>query len=364
MAQKIHTLFRTAAARLFPQKTDRKSEKTRKIIFLAALCIFLISGIFLLTHYLTTATDKAENENLRSLYHAADYENASSGEAMTQPPLPDDLSSDVQEFYAENPDALHNFAQLLEINPDTIGWIQVGDTGIDYPVLRGGDNSFYLKHDSQQAYSRSGSVFADYRTTIEPGSESDITILYAHNMESNGEYFEKLTNYSPWESGLDYYCETPVIDFDTLYETAKWKIFGAVYCTVDETYGEVFHYPDKIDFADEDDFYTYMADVMNRSLFYTDVDVEYGDKLLVLSTCYFPIDRKVNGRIVLYARKVRDGESAEVDVSKAVINDDPLLFRYYYEKQGGQWNGGSWKHSMLKGYDAWLKRQEKTTEEK
>lgn len=365
MWQKCTSFFHRLYCRLIPQREDDKRERLRKLLFLAALLIFLGSGVFLLIHYLTTAADKAENDTLRSIYYSTAQPEAEavSGNTAEQPALPETLSPEVEAFYEENPDALHNFAGLLEINPDTIGWIRVGDTGIDYPVFRGTDNDFYLKHDSQQAYSRSGSVFADYRTSIEKGSESDITILYAHNMESNGEYFEKLTNYSPWENGLSYYCETPVIDFDTLYEAGKWKIFGAVYCTVDENYGEVFHYPDKVDFKDKDDFFTYMADVMNRSLFYTDVDIQYGDQLLVMSTCYFPVDRNVNGRIVLYARKVRKGESPEVDVSKAVVNEDPLLFRYYYQKMGGQWNGGSWDHTKLVGYDRWLKQQEKEASE-
>ncbi len=360
MIKRHEKFLKNILYRYIPQKEDAKQEKARKIVVLAALLILIISGTFLLINYLSTAADKSENETLRNYYHAYTMaETNQPNESAIQPPLPEELEPAVQEFYAEHPDALHNFAKLLEINPDTIGWIQVGDTGIDYPVFRGEDNAYYLKHDNQQTYSRSGSVFADYRTSIEKGNESDITILYAHNMESSGEYFEKLTNYSPWETGLDYYKETPVINFDTLYETGKWKIFAAVYCTTDENFGEVFHYPDKIDFEDRDDFYTYMSDVLNRSLFHTDVDIAYGDKLLVLSTCYFPIERKVNGRIVIYARKIREGESADVDTDKAVIHSDPLLFQYYYKSQGGQWNGGNWDHDKLKGYDAWLRQQEK-----
>ena len=93
-------------------------------------------------------------------------------------------------------------------------------------------------------------------------------------------------------------------------------------------------------------------------MFYTDVDVKYGDKLLLLSTCYFPIDRQVNGRFLLYARKLRENESEEVDTSKAVINPSPLLFDYYYKTQGGKWEGSSWDHSKIIGYDEWLNNKD------
>lgn len=327
---------------LFPHKIDSKKEKSRKIIVLIALTVFLITGMVLLVNYIIAFFDKSGNEKLRDYYNTA--------------AVSDDDS--VKKFYEDNANALHDFAKLLEVNPDTIGWIKIGNTGIDYPVFKGEDNSFYLYHNYKKKYSRFGSVFADYRTKIQKDDTSDITILYAHNMESTGEYFEKLTKFSTWETELDYYKKTPVINYDTLFEKSKWKIFGAVYCTIDSKYGETFNYLDKLDFDDESDFYEYMSKVMDRSMFYTDVDVKYGDKLLLLSTCYFPIDRQVNGRFLLYARKLRENESEEVDTGKAVINPSPLLFDYYYKTQGGKWAGSNWDHSKIIGYDEWLNNKD------
>lgn len=339
--------FKKIAEYFLPQKVDSKKEKARKIVVLLALIIFIISGCVISVNYYKTVSDKSSNELLRKYY----YEESDNSQ---ETPLPDDLEESVKKFYEDNPTVLHNFAKLLEINSDTIGWIKVGETGIDYPVFRGNDNQFYLTHNNKQEYSRFGSVFVDYRTKIEQDDMSDISILYAHNMESTGEYFEKLTNFSPWETGLDYYTQTPVIDYDTLYEQSKWKIFAVVYCTTDSRYGEVFNYLDKIDFEGEDDFYQYMSDVMDRSLIYTDVDVKYGDKFLILSTCYFPIKSYVNGRILIYARKVREGESDLVNTDKAYQNPSPKLFWYYYNYYGGSWQGSQWDHSKLDGYDEWL----------
>lgn len=337
--------FKSFFSRLFPHKIDSKKEKARKIVVLIALIVFIVTGLVLLVNYIIASLDKWGNDNLRDYYNNAAVSN-------------DDL---VKRFYEDNPNASHDFAKLLEINPDTIGWIKIGNTGIDYPVFKGEDNSFYLTHNYKKNYSRFGSVFADYRTKIQKDDTSDITILYAHNMESTGEYFEKLTKFSPWESELDYYKKTPIVNYDTLFEKSKWKIFGAVYCTIDSKYGETFNYLDKLDFDNESDFYEYMSEVMDRSMFYTDVDIKYGDKFLLMSTCYFPIDRQVNGRFLLYARKIREDESEEVDTDKAVINPSPLLFDYYYKTHGGKWEGSNWDRSKLVGYDEWL---EKSTKDK
>lgn len=358
---KKNNIFNVLAKRFIPQKKDPTKEKIRKIVVLCALVLFIGTSAFLLVNYASVKADRSSNDKFREYYHAYDgtnvNNNGTSPDKLSDIPIDTD-DEEVIEFYEQNPEALHNFAKLLELNSDTIGWLKVGDTGIDYPVFKSYDNYFYLSHNNTKEYSRFGSVFADWRTRIEKDDSSDVTILYAHNMESTGEYFEKLTNYSPWETGLDYYKQTPVVDYDTLFEQSKWKIFGAVYCSIDSDYGETFNYLDKIDFSDESDFYEYISEVMDRSLFYTDVDVKYDDKFLILSTCYFPIDRRVNGRFLVYARKVRENESETVDTEKAVINPSPRLFEYFYETQGGEWSGGSWDHSKVVGYDKWLKSRE------
>lgn len=355
--------FKVLIKHFFPQKKDTAKEKIRKTVVLCAFVLFIGTSSFLLVNYVSVRSDKVNNDKFREYYHSYDNNNTNNNGTVSPNGKTSDIPIDtndeeVIEFYEQNPEALHNFAKLLELNSDTIGWIKIGETGIDYPVFKSYDNYFYLSHNSMKEYSRFGSVFADWRTRIEKDDSSDVTILYAHNMESTGEYFEKLTNYSPWETGLDYYKQTPVVDYDTLFEQSKWKIFGAVYCSIDSYYGETFNYLDKIDFSDESDFYQYISEVMDRSLFYTDVDVRYDDKFLVLSTCYFPIDRRVNGRFLVYARKVRENESETVDTEKAVINPSPRLFKYFYETQGGEWSGGSWDHSKVEGYDKWLKSQE------
>ena len=90
---------------------------------------------------------------------------------------------------------------------------------------------------------------------------------------------------------------------------------------------------------------------MDRSVLWTDVDLTYGDSILTLSTCYYPFGKEnADTRCAVFARKVRPGESPEVDVSKAVVNNSPLKFTYQYQQEGGSWTGRTWDTSKLLSY--------------
>ena len=130
-----------------------------------------------------------------------------------------------------------------------------------------------------------------------------------------------------------------------------YKIFAGVLANTQEQYGEVFKYINKTSFKNQDDFNKFIINVMDRSWFYTDVDLQYGDQLLTLSTCYWPLGEEVDTRWVIFARKVRPGESEYVDTSLATRNYGAKLFDYYYSMIGGQWYGSKWDTSKLKGYN-------------
>jgi sortase B len=82
---------------------------------------------------------------------------------------------------------------------------------------------------------------------------------------------------------------------------------------------------------------------------FTDVDIEYGDHILTLSTCYWPFGHETT-RVVLFARKVRDGESSEVNVDKASYNLGFLPFTLQANRLGNTWNGRTWDTSYLLSY--------------
>ena len=72
------------------------------------------------------------------------------------------------------------FDKLLTINPDTVGWLTVNNTKINYPVVKGKDNDYYLKRDYNQNKNSMGWIYMDYRNSINILSQN--TIIYGHNI--------------------------------------------------------------------------------------------------------------------------------------------------------------------------------------
>ena len=84
-----------------------------------------------------------------------------------------------------------DFAALQEINPDVVAWIRIPGV-LEYPVVRGEDNSYYLNHTVQKTYNIAGSIFLDYRN--ERDFSDSKNIIYGHNMK-DGSMFSNLKQY-------------------------------------------------------------------------------------------------------------------------------------------------------------------------
>ena len=123
------------------------------------------------------------------------------------------------------------------------------------------------------------------------------------------------------------YKAHPLIKFDTVYEESEWKIFAAFMANAEEAQGPVFKYHQFINAKDEEEFNSFIQEVMLRSFIKTTVDVTPEDNLLTLSTCDYSIPE---GRFVVMARKVRKGESKRVDTEGAEANELPMYPQAWY----------------------------------
>ncbi len=261
----------------------------------------------------------------------------------TEPPLP--VMSTFEAKYAEN--------------DDLIGWIKHEGALLDDPVVQGDDNKYYLDKDFYGNEYKNGSLFVDYKCEFTTRKRPANTIIYGHNMVT-GPSFAKLTRYydarinGDYADRLDFYKKYPTIDFDTIWEEGTYKVFACMYVNTMEEHGEVFKYYKQRDIKNEGQFYEYIAKIMDRSVFLTDVDLEYGDEILTLSTCYYPMGKEVDTRCVVFARRVRDGESAEVNVDAVKLNPSPLYFDEYYKVNGGSWAGRQWDTTKVKGLDQYI----------
>lgn len=354
-------IFVRAAHAIFPMKGDGVAESVRKVIFDIAVVAFVITGGSVVYDIINEEYNKIEvDKRVEQLYKPIEINET---EEEVREKIKGELNltdKDLSDIETEKPGIQTSFMGLYSQNSDIVGWIVVGDendpvVNINYPVMQTEDNDYYLTHNFLRQDTQRGAIFADYRNKFGPGLLSGNTILYGHNMWNGDTMFAKLSRYyQPKESSdpMQFYRDHPTLTFNTLYDNAEWKVFACVLFNTQEELGEVYPYINVRDFADKTAFNNFILDIMDRSVLWTDVDLDYGDNILTLSTCYYPYGKEnADTRVAVFARKVREGESAEVDVSAAKRNPDPLKFTYQYRVEGGSWGGRKWDTSKLLSYE-------------
>ena len=168
-----------------------------------------------------------------------------------------------------------DFARLSEINPDIVGWIYIEGTNINYPVVQGTDNSYYLKRLFDGTYNSSGCIFLDYRATSDFSDRH--SIIYGHHMK-NKTMFSGLMNYKDQA----FYDEHSVALLVT--PTAYYKIqFFSGY--VSDTWSDAWDLS-----FDEYEYISWLNDIQRRSCFETDHTPTAEDRIVTLSTCTYEFD--------------------------------------------------------------------------
>ncbi|MCI8334842.1 MAG: class B sortase [Lachnospiraceae bacterium] len=164
-----------------------------------------------------------------------------------------------------------DFAELKALNEDIIGWIEVPDTPISYPIVQGEDDVYYLTHTFNNTENSAGSIFME---TLNSADFSDVhTILYGHNMK-NGSMFGTLMEYeSP-----SYLVAHPLIFIDTEEGSHAYKIFSCYRVDADsDSY--------TIGFKADEMYVNFLKKLKERSAYDTGVEVTMDDKIITLSTC-------------------------------------------------------------------------------
>ena len=184
--------------------------------------------------------------------------------------------------------------KLKQENNDIVGWLQIDGTNINYPVLQGKDNDYYLKHNFKHKYISTGSIFLD--KDYDWNKPSSNLLIYGHRNKV-GLMFDELIKYKDEA----FYKEHKTIRFTTADEDAEYEIMSAfksrVYYT-DET--DVFRYYYFIDSRNETEYDEYVTNCKKSSLYDTGVTAKYGEQLITLSTCDY---EQENGRFVVVAVK-------------------------------------------------------------
>jgi sortase B len=190
-------------------------------------------------------------------------------------------STSTKEFsinVSENP-----YKELFQENSDFVGWIQIDDTPINYPVVKARDNDFYLKRNFDKKNDFYGSIFMDYRN-FGIGLDKN-TIIYGHNMK-DGKMFGVLPSYSD----EDYALKHSIIQIDTLYGTKEYKVFSAYFDEADSSLIQTQF--------NENEFESYVAKLIQKSSINFNQTIPSNSQILTLVTCSYEID---DGRYYIHA---------------------------------------------------------------
>lgn len=212
-------------------------------------------------------------------------------------PLPTPNENTIVLSLPTEPPPQESFAELLRYNPDTVGYLSIGEI-VDLPVVqRENDNEYYLTHAYSGEEAREGALFLDGANRL---SDENL-IIYGHNMR-NGTMFGELSSFGERE----FLLKNAVVRFDTLYENALYVPFAMFEASMDENDGHYFDVRQIV--FDETTFELFVLKLRGRSVFDVPVAVEYGDQLLTLVTCSYNDD---DGRYIVALRKLRAGETEE-----------------------------------------------------
>lgn len=182
-----------------------------------------------------------------------------------------------------------NFDDLKKKNSDTVGWIKVEGTNINYPVVQTTDNKYYLNHSYDKTSNKAGWVFADYRNDLDNFDKN--TVIYAHGRVDTT-MFGSLKNIlkSSWYNNKNNH----IIKFSTPKENTLWQVFS-VYTIEAESYYITTKFPSNEYFKE------FVTTLKNRSKIEFSAIPNENDKILTLSTCK---DSKGN-RVVMHAKLIK-----------------------------------------------------------
>ena len=265
---------------------DQKKGKSRirGIIILVLLAVMLVSGAMSIHSWMEDKRTREEYERLAGL--ARETTAQPSTEAVTEPGEPE------TEPYVSP----INFEELMKENPDTIGWIRVPDTNIDYPIVQGEDNDFYLNHDFYGKENIAGAIYLDFESQGDFVGRNNV--LYGHNMK-NGSMFKDVNRYKDEA----YFKEHQFFSIYTPDREIRLKAVAAYY-------GEARPIVRKTRFKSQESFDAFVHEMV-KPCGYGD-EITYPAKTLyTLVTCSYEIN---DARTFLFAVEVdEDGNQIQPD---------------------------------------------------
>lgn len=276
------------------------NEKMRKWFNIVLVVVFAVSTLLMLRHWIQSEQADSAYEEAQQLAGLAKEETtaetqlATRPEEITEPPtetVPPEtepqtvwVPAPVEEDRFMEELEKTDLAALREINPDVVGWIYGPSTQINYPIMHGEDNQFYLEHNWKQEKNVKGSIFLE--STNSPDLKDFRSILYGHNMGDDSMFgvLDIYTNKSYWQKRQYVYLVTDegVLRYE-VYACYKADVESDTYALSQRT---------------DEEKAAFIAMTIENSVLDTGIVPEVTDRILTMSTCVTSADL----RLVVHAR--------------------------------------------------------------
>lgn len=260
-----------------------EKKKSKKWLYDVAIVIcilvFLVSGFFL---------GRWLYENYKTKQLASELQSMAGTEEST---VEEDGVEVLPPAQEEKPVLLSDLSleQLQGLNPDTVGWIRVAGTNVNYPIVQTTDNDYYLKRDFYRRWTNAGWIYGDYRCHFDNLSANKNLIIYGHgrldmSMFGSLEYCRRAW----WLNNPGYHT----IYLATESGTTAWKVFAVYPTSIDFYYIQT-------NFAHDTAFTMLVDEMKARSIHDFGVEVHADDTILTLSTCVTDADRLVVNAVLV-----------------------------------------------------------------
>ena len=265
--------------------------KKKKLTIILILLLIILFALLAVSGYYIISW-KIDNDKIKAI--VKEFDNipvVNVPEEKTQiinPPKEEEQISDYW-YYVGLPLTEVDLTDLKKENSDTVGFLSVGGTNINYPIVQAKNNDYYLNHSFKKEYNDAGWIYADYRNNMNTLDQN--TIIYGHSRLDKS-LFGTLRNIlkTSWTDKKENY----VIRMSTLNGNSLWQVFS-VYKIKEESY----YITPK--FSTDVEYETWLGTMLKRSEFNFNTTINVKDKVLTLSTCY---DTDGN-RVVMHAKLIK-----------------------------------------------------------
>lgn len=251
------------------EKHAKKIKTSRKIILIILIITFILGIVYLINFLLDM------NKNNKEILN--------------------NIKINEKEVTETKTERMLQLEELQKENDEIIAWLEIEGTNINYPILQGKDNEFYLTHNYKKEYSSMGSLFLDKSFDLANGSSN--YLIYGHR-NKQGLMFEDLFKYSK----EDFYKEHTKIRFTTNKEDCLYEVLAVFYSKVYyKSDTNVFRYYYFVNAETEQEYNDFIENAKKASIYDTGVTAKYGDQLLTLSTCEYSQE---DGRFAVVFKKI------------------------------------------------------------